>query len=671
MRRFATVMGCRRRALGVVMVLACLGLTFAGCAKKPQKDAFIEHWQTQSENSQGYSPTARPRKVEFEKTAVTAKKEEKAEAKPPKPLPKQKVTLRMYDTDLVAVLRAMARAANQNLVLSSSIPGAGGAAKDGKPLLVNVNVVDAPWDETFQSLLASNGLAYVAEGDIVRVMTLEDMDKQNKLKEARNKLAAETVKAKELEPYDTCKVEVNFADLDELAVTLNALCGNTSAMPGLNKKEGSVEEIVSGLTGNANEAKRTTNIDVSNPGSAPTPALPALGDYKMGLLKGFVIPDHYSNSLVIQASREDAEKMIKLIEKLDQPRPQIRLKAFIVQTSRETAQQLGIQWGGLMHAHAANGNSLIVAPAKAGATYSAQSSQYNITGGSAAIINPLTGQTVTYWPTSVTGPFGKNIYNLDPWNNATAGASAPGTNTVSGAATPYFGGGMSGQGFGLNFPANLTTTANGLGSSGMGLNFLFGKIGESVLEAQLTALAEESKVKILSSPTITTMENKLAYTENGKKIPYVSTSQNGTNVQFADALLRLEMLPHVIDGTNLRMKIVVKDDQVDANQNNWVQGNPPIFKRETRSTLVVEDGDTIVISGLTRDTVTDGESGVPFLRDIPGLGWAFKSKSKDVLREDILIFVTPTILKEKPIAPAPPVVERASAPAAPVELARP
>ena len=83
-------------------------------------------------------------------------------------------------------------------------------------------------------------------------------------------------------------------------------------------------------------------------------------------------------------------------------------------------------------------------------------------------------------------------------------------------------------------------------------------------------------------------------------------------------------------------------------------GNPYIYKRETPSNLVVEDGDTIIISGLTRDTVNDAQDGLPYLSNIPLLGWAFKSKSKSVKREDMLIFIIPTILKEKPIAPVPP-----------------
>ncbi len=633
-----------RYGRAVVAALVTASLILPGCVKQPKKDAFVQHWDTQANKSEGYSPTARPRKIEKDQSAIVTKKQVKEEAKPARQLPKQRVTLRMYDTDLVAVVRAMARAANQNVVLSSSIPGSTGSGQgqgqDKGGLRINVNVTDAPWDETFTSILTTNGLTYSMDGDIIRVMTLADMEQQNKIKEADNRRAAEAARARELEPYETWKVEVNFADLDELSVTLNALCGNTATVPGLGEKK--VTDIIKASSGpsNPNDNTARRDISVSEPAKAPTPALPALGDYKVGLLKGFVIPDHYSNSLVIQASRDDAEKIIQLVEKLDQPRPQIRLKAFIVQTDMSTAQQLGIQWGGLL-----KNSNFQLSPGQAGTITSTNS----------------TGNTGTTSATSTTtgGTAGSTLATSSTASNATTGATG-----VTNAMTPIYGGGTSGQGFGINNPASLTSAATGLGASGTALNFLFGKIGENVLEAQLTALAADNKVKILSSPTITTMENKEAYTENGKKIPYVSTSQNGTNVQFADALLRLQMLPHVIDGSNLRMNIVVKDDQVDENQSNWVQGNPPIYKRETRSTLVVEDGDTIVISGLTRDTVTNGQSGVPFLGDIPGLGWAFKSKSTTVERAQILIFVTPKILKEKPIAPVPPLADHVAPQAA-------
>jgi len=170
-------------------------------------------------------------------------------------------------------------------------------------------------------------------------------------------------------------------------------------------------------------------------------------------------------------------------------------------------------------------------------------------------------------------------------------------------------------------------------------------IGGNVLQTQLTALATDGKINIVSQPSLTTLDNNMAFTENGEKVPYVSTSQNGTNVQFVDAVLRLEMTPHIIDDRNLRLKITVKDDEVVTDTSQWVQGNPPITKKETDTTLIVEDGSTIIISGLAKHTKSDSDQGVPGFKDVPGLGHLFKESNKQSSKDDLLVFITPTVLR--------------------------
>ena len=338
--------------------------------------------------------------------------------------------------------------------------------------------------------------------------------------------------------------------------------------------------------------------------------------------------DKHSNSLIVQGPPEDVKKVIALIDSIDIPSPQVKLKAFIVETSSTTAQQLGVQWGGLL-----------------------KNTYFQMSPGQAGTISNTRDAGNSSGTSSTSSTFGGQSPGMTTSSTATNAGTA--SSALSNAMTPVFGGGTSGQGFAINNPASLTSAATGLGASGTALNFLFGKIGQNVLEAQLTALAEEGKANILSSPSITTMENQTASVENGKDIPYQTVSQSGTNVQWLNATLKVEMTPHVIDGINLRMKIMVKDDQVDENKDSWVQGNPPIYKRETKSNLIVEDGETIVISGLTRDISSGNDSGVPFLSNIPGIGWAFKSKSKSQEKYQILIFITPTILRYKPIENVP------------------
>ena len=184
------------------------------------------------------------------------------------------------------------------------------------------------------------------------------------------------------------------------------------------------------------------------------------------------------------------------------------------------------------------------------------------------------------------------------------------------------------------------SSASGAGSLGL----MFGKIGGSILDLQLNALQQDGKLNILSSPSITTLDNQAAYTENGERVPYTAVDKDGNReVKFEDVVLRLEITPHVIDGVNLKMKINVKKDEVNPARN--VQGNPGIFKKETDTTLIVKDGETIVISGLTKQKNQDTVSGIPGMKDVPVLGWLFKGNYKSQDMEEVLIFITPHILK--------------------------
>jgi len=138
----------------------------------------------------------------------------------------------------------------------------------------------------------------------------------------------------------------------------------------------------------------------------------------------------------------------------------------------------------------------------------------------------------------------------------------------------------------------------------------------------------------------------MAYTENGERVPYVATSTSSgvvtQEVKFEDVVLRLEITPHVIDGKHLKMKIKVKKDEVDTTRS--VQGNPFIIKKQTETTLIVQDSETIVISGLTKQRSLLSDAGFPGLKDIPGFGYLFKTENRAETMEEVLIFITPHIL---------------------------
>jgi type IV pilus assembly protein PilQ len=101
----------------------------------------------------------------------------------------------------------------------------------------------------------------------------------------------------------------------------------------------------------------------------------------------------------------------------------------------------------------------------------------------------------------------------------------------------------------------------------------------------------------------------------------------------------------VIEGENLKIRIRVNKDEVDTS--HTVEGNPLIIKKQTETSLIAHNGETIVISGLSKQRSTEGESGVPGLKDVPILGHLFKGNSNSERMEEVIIFITPEILTRR------------------------
>lgn len=329
---------------------------------------------------------------------------------------------------------------------------------------------------------------------------------------------------------------------------------------------------------------RIIKINFANAGELQKVLTNLLTKDKEGKTKGSIVVDNHTNSLIVSALPSDMNTILELVKSLDRPTDQIHFKAYIVEAKRNVARDLGIQWGG-------------------------------------------------YWENSIKG--GKNQVSV----TGPIIGSQTGTQVES-----AFGAGNSGKGFGINFPSSAVQSSGTI-SKGGGLNILIGDPTANILEMQLSALEEKGEIHILSSPSLTTLDNQMAFTESGEKIPYVTVDEDGNReVKFEDAVLRLEVTPHVIDENYLKVDVKVKKDEVDFSRT--VDGNPTILKKETQTSLVVSNGRTIVISGLTKQTYRDIVSGIPGLQKIPALGYLFKGDSKSNDFEEILIFITPTILKK-------------------------
>lgn len=473
-----------------------------------------EHWDKLSETSRGHSPS--PSKREINIADYQQQLQQETGSKQEKPLPTKNISIKMHNADVKSILRALASGVNVNILI-----------KDDVKQNTTIEFTDTPWDQVFNGILEAYNLTYIWTGDILRVMTLEDKEQALKTEALKEKQQVQNMSLKAAEPLATVVISIDYADAKELRENLQEF-------------------------------------------------LPKDKDGKVS--RGSIRIDEHSNSLIVQATREDIKKMLPLIDRIDKPTPQILIQANIIETSKQTARDLGIQWGGMSKALSKAGQ--------------------------------LTTSTVVTKDTS---------------------ATTTGTTSTTG---------LGGQGFGISFPTS--GTSKGLGTLGL----MYAAMSGDFLEMQLQAMQQDGKINILSSPSITTVDNQKAFTESGERIPYVSTSNTGGNttqeVKFIDAVLRLEITPHVIDGKSLKMKIIVKKDEVDASR--AVQGNPYIIKKQTETTLIVKDGETIVISGLTKQKHSRTDTGVPGLKDIPVLGWLVKGDSKGESMEEVLIFITPHIL---------------------------
>jgi type IV pilus assembly protein PilQ len=191
-------------------------------------------------------------------------------------------------------------------------------------------------------------------------------------------------------------------------------------------------------------------------------------------------------------------------------------------------------------------------------------------------------------------------------------------------------------GFGGQVSAPPTSGTSGPGAA---VGMSFGKLSSNIqLDMRLSAAVTANQIKIMSTPRVVTLNNKPAKISQGASIPYQTTSAEGTKTEFVEAALTLEVTPHITADGSIGMKIKA------SNNSPGTGSPPPINKKEATTELLVKNGETTVIGGIYVDSDTESDTGVPFLQDIPLLGWLFKSNTKNKSKNELLIFITPKIV---------------------------
>ena len=137
------------------------------------------------------------------------------------------------------------------------------------------------------------------------------------------------------------------------------------------------------------------------------------------------------------------------------------------------------------------------------------------------------------------------------------------------------------------------------------------------------------------------MNNKAATITQGVRYPYNKLVDGETRTEFIDVDLKLEVTPLVTPDDRINMQLFVSNNEIGAEINNAQS----FTTKEANTELLVNDGETVVIGGIRKTTKTNTVSGVPFFKDLPALGWLFKSKNVQDNKEELLIFITPKIVK--------------------------
>ncbi len=373
------------------------------------------------------------------------------------------------------------------------------------------------------------------------------------------------------------------------------------------------EELAQVLTAQAGEVARTLGgptAEAQRPGVTPTtpgvvpPTTPPVGTQprRQGLVAGTtpsgisIVADKATNSLVITAPPEAYALLKEIIQKLDVRRSQVLVESLIAEVTLNKAQNLGVEWRAL---NSPNGTQVF-----ASSTGSGQTGLLNST------LGPLTGGT-----TGTTG-------------TATALTS------------------LASQGFLLGLLNTLRIKdPNNPNNSTQVLN----------IPVLLRAFQGDSDVNILATPNLLTTDNEEAEILIGENRPFLRSAQDapvggvttGTSFstirsfEFKDIGITLRITPQISQGKTVRLKMA---QEVTAFISDVEAGAPITSKRSAKTTVIVDDNQTIVIGGLIRDDINKAQTQVPCLGNLPIFGWAFKQTSATKIKTNLLIFLTPHII---------------------------
>jgi len=298
--------------------------------------------------------------------------------------------------------------------------------------------------------------------------------------------------------------------------------------------------------------------------------------------RGSVDTDSRTNTLIVKDIAENLSRVENLIKVLDTQTPQVRIESRIVQANDSFTRSIGVQWG-----------------------------------------PTLKLDTETNHQTSWQFPKTMNVGTTPDSLKPVAAFTAPDATALTEYAVDALGGG------------DVT---------GGELGFRLGSVSNIFnLDLHLQYAENQQLARVVSRPSITVLDNKTARIIQGSRIPFLSSSSNGSSVQFQEAGIEISVTPQITNDGSVILNISTRSNEPGSES---VGGNPIINIREAQTDMLVKSGRTAVLGGVFKTSLTKGDGGVPGLMDIPIVGWLFKGESKSNRRDEMLIFITPYILSD-------------------------
>lgn len=470
----------------------------------------------------------------------------------------ERLSLNFQDIEVRAVLQVLADFTDMNLVASDTVGGN-----------ITLRLKNVPWDQALDIILKTKGLAMRQNGNVMMVAPAQELAAQEQIEMESMK------KIEELAPLVTEFVKINYAKAVDVATFLQG--GGSKTVETKTERESGSDDGIKAKDKNEN----SMNFSQEN----------------MLSPRGKVTADERTNTLVVIDTRDQINKIMPIIAKIDVPTQQVMIESRVVIASSNFARDLGVRFGVNGSVGNIGGNEVLIGGGQAGHL----------------------GDTANYF----TGPFGINSENGESFNSAIIGGAPRSGQAVVDTASTLI----------TNLPV-----ASASGS----INFLIGKVGSYLLQLELSAMQREGRGEIVSSPRVITSDQKQASIKMGDQIPYKTVSDEGTTTEFKDALLQLDVTPHITPDQRVIMDLIVSKDSP-----NYAQTTPdgvPISKNSVETSVLVDNGETVVLGGVYQRERSFNKEQVPWLGDIPVLGRLFKTESRQDTNSELLIFVTPKIL---------------------------